>query len=82
MRSKGYSSYLVIYMYMADVCVCSVRGGVMQEMLAGSLVPGDTVHISLGDRIPADLRLVEVQCTYYYRMCVPWGRWVEKPWLE
>ena len=32
----------------------------MQEMLARYLVPGDTVYISLGDRVPADVRLVEV----------------------
>ena len=32
----------------------------MQEMLAGDLVPGDTVYISLGDRVPADIRLTEV----------------------
>ena len=29
-------------------------------MLAGDLVPGDTVYISLGDRVPADIRLTEV----------------------
>ena len=33
----------------------------MQEMLAGDLVPGDTVYISLGDRVPADIRLAEVR---------------------
>ena len=38
----------------------SVRSGIMQEMLAGDLVPGDTVYISLGDRVPADIRLTEV----------------------
>ncbi|CAI8016880.1 Calcium-transporting ATPase type 2C member 1 [Geodia barretti] len=40
-------------------CHC-VRSGIMQEMLAGDLVPGDTVNISLGDRVPADIRLTEV----------------------
>lgn len=39
---------------------CSVRDGVMQEMLARWLVPGDVVHIALGDRVPADIRLIEV----------------------
>lgn len=42
----------------------SVRDGIMQEMLAGDLVPGDTVYISLGDRIPADIRLTEVIKTW------------------
>ena len=41
-------------------CTGSVRNGIMREMLAGDLVPGDTVYISLGDRVPADVRLTEV----------------------
>lgn len=32
----------------------------MQEILARYLVPGDVVYISIGDRIPADIRLIEV----------------------
>ena len=44
----------------------SVRDGIMQEMLAGYLVPGDTVYISLGDRIPADIRLIEVYTLYIH----------------
>ena len=37
----------------------SLRDGLMVEILARYLVPGDTVYISIGDRIPADIRLVE-----------------------
>jgi Ca2+-transporting ATPase len=37
----------------------SLRDGLMVGILARYLVPGDTVYISLGDRIPADIRLVE-----------------------
>ncbi len=29
-------------------------------MFARSLVLGDIVHIALGDRVPADIRLIEV----------------------
>ncbi|KAI8377809.1 PMR1-type calcium-transporting P-type ATPase [Radiomyces spectabilis] len=35
-----------------------VREGQMQTTLANELVPGDLVHFSIGDRIPADCRLV------------------------
>jgi len=45
--------FLVILLY-------SVRDGVMVEIFAKELVPGDTVYISLGDRVPADIRLIEV----------------------
>ena len=38
----------------------SLRDGVVVEMLARWLVPGDVVLISLGDRVPADIRLIEV----------------------
>lgn len=39
-------------------CHC-IRDGMIQEMLARFLVPGDLVYISVGDRIPADIRLTE-----------------------
>lgn len=39
-------------------CHC-VREGKMSDFLARDLVPGDLVSISVGDRVPADLRLIE-----------------------
>ncbi|CAH3141856.1 unnamed protein product [Porites lobata] len=39
-------------------CHC-VREGQQSDFLARSLVPGDLVTISVGDRVPADLRLIE-----------------------
>ncbi|KAF5900057.1 calcium-transporting ATPase type 2C member 1 isoform X2, partial [Clarias magur] len=39
-------------------CHC-VREGRLQHMLARDLVPGDTVCLSVGERVPADLRLFE-----------------------
>ena len=39
---------------------CSIRNGIVQEILARYLVPGDIVYISVGDRVPADIRLIEV----------------------
>lgn len=35
------------------------RGGHTQTVMASSLVPGDLVHFGVGDRIPADIRLIE-----------------------
>lgn len=37
------------------------RGGKWREIEAQELVPGDIVRLRSGDRVPADLRLVEVQ---------------------
>lgn len=39
----------------------AIRNGRHEEFLAKFLVPGDIVVISTGDRVPADLRLVESQ---------------------
>lgn len=39
-------------------CHC-VRNGKLETFLARELVPGDIVHLSIGDRVPGDLRLFE-----------------------
>lgn len=38
-----------------------VRGGVSKKIRADELVPGDIVTVAVGDRIPADCRLLSVQ---------------------
>lgn len=35
------------------------RNGITETVLASTLIPGDLIHFSVGDRIPADIRLVE-----------------------
>ncbi|KAM4640284.1 calcium-transporting ATPase type 2C member 2 isoform 3-T3 [Amazona ochrocephala] len=40
-------------------CNC-LREGKLQHLLARDLVPGDIIYLSVGDRVPADLRLIEV----------------------
>jgi magnesium-transporting ATPase (P-type) len=37
------------------------RAGMRQEIDAEELVPGDIVHLASGDRVPADLRLIDVK---------------------
>ncbi|XP_069595594.1 calcium-transporting ATPase type 2C member 2 [Ranitomeya imitator] len=39
-------------------CNC-VRDGKLQHLLARDLVPGDVVCLAVGDRVPADIRLIE-----------------------
>lgn len=36
-----------------------LRDGNVNEYQARELVPGDIVHLNIGDRVPADLRLFE-----------------------
>lgn len=36
-----------------------IRGGVWREMDAGTLVPGDVIHLEAGQAVPADGRLIE-----------------------
>ncbi|CAH8655881.1 unnamed protein product [Schistosoma rodhaini] len=44
---------------MPPKCSC-LRGGEMHTFLASYLVPGDIVCLSVGDRLPADLRLFDL----------------------
>ncbi|KAE8152112.1 hypothetical protein BDV25DRAFT_151576 [Aspergillus avenaceus] len=37
-----------------------VRGGKTQRVKAEDLVPGDVIHVAVGDRVPADCRLVAI----------------------
>ena len=50
------------------IILTSVRNGKLENFLAKELVPGDIVLISTGDRVPADLRLIEVTISYYLRI--------------
>lgn len=43
------------------VFLLSVREGNLEHLLARELVPGDTVCLSVGEKVPADLRLFEVK---------------------
>lgn len=44
---------------MQIVFIFSVRAGQLNTFLAKYLVPGDIVHLNIGDRVPADMRLFE-----------------------
>ena len=43
----------------------SIRSGNLETFLARELVPGDIVYLSIGDRVPGDLRLFEVCISSY-----------------
>lgn len=47
------------FYYNNNSFIHSVRGGDIQTFLAKYLVPGDTVYLNVGDRVPADIRLFE-----------------------
>jgi len=38
-----------------------IRNGSLQRTLAENLVPGDVIEVAIGDRIPADCRLLNIQ---------------------
>ena len=48
-----------MYALLPPICKC-LRNGVVDNVYAKYLVPGDIVYLSVGDRIPADVRLVRV----------------------
>lgn len=48
----------VIVFQVPVTCMC-LRDGSVREYQARELVPGDIVHLNIGDRVPADLRLFE-----------------------
>uniref|UniRef100_A0A8C2REB8 P-type Ca(2+) transporter n=1 Tax=Capra hircus TaxID=9925 RepID=A0A8C2REB8_CAPHI len=52
-------AFLCKYSVAISVLCYSVREGKLEHTLARDLVPGDTVCLSVGDRVPADLRLFE-----------------------
>ena len=54
----------------------------MQEMLARLLVPGDLVCVSVGDRVPADIRLVEVSCGTITDWYLLMGRLLTLKWMS
>ncbi len=37
-----------------------VRSGAIADVIASEIVPGDIVVLATGDRVPADMRLIEV----------------------
>lgn len=43
----------------ACVCVVSTVTGSVSDILAVDVVPGDIVILNTGDRVPADMRLME-----------------------
>ena len=81
--NKIYVPKTKLYFSPITISYFSVRNGVSQDILARELVPGDMVVIGLGDRVPADIRILQVYSYSqiyldfrYLRLfslpCVPW----------
>lgn len=49
----------MIEKYLNERDFFSIRDGQDVQFLARELVPGDIVVLNMGDRVPADLRLIE-----------------------
>jgi magnesium-transporting ATPase (P-type) len=56
----GIVFYYVLLSVLYTQFVFSLREGQLETFLARNLVPGDIVHINIGDRVPADVRVFEV----------------------
>lgn len=69
--TKSIDIHITIALCKPVYCLDSMRDGQLVKFLARELVPGDTVHLSVGDRVPSDIRLVEVMspflCFHGYR---------------
>lgn len=57
---KKYKPHSLVSFLLFPFVSCSLREGKLQHLLARELVPGDIIYLSVGDRVPADLRLIEV----------------------
>ncbi|KAF9586677.1 hypothetical protein BGW38_010171 [Lunasporangiospora selenospora] len=42
-----------------------LRGGAMTKVYASELVPGDIIEVAVGDKIPADCRVLEIQSSAF-----------------
>ena len=58
-----------------------IRDGKHQTVLAKDLVVGDVVTLSMGDRVPADLRLVEVSSDVRFDRSLLTGERCSQPLL-
>ena len=58
MRSKRISDHLIGLLHSS---VHALRSGTWCEIAAAELVVGDRVHLSAGDRVPADIRLIDTK---------------------
>lgn len=59
-ESSAEKAIAALQEYSANEAKC-VRNGSLQRILAENLVPGDIIEVAVGDRIPADCRLLSIQ---------------------
>ncbi|MCJ1380996.1 hypothetical protein MMC17_004105 [Xylographa soralifera] len=59
-ESSAEKAIAALQEYSANEAKC-LRNGTLRRSSAEELVPGDIIHVAVGDRIPADCRLLSVQ---------------------
>ena len=48
-----------------ELCCCRREGKWVAELSAGELVPGDLVYLRVGDKVPADVRLLQLRTSSF-----------------
>ncbi|KAI8884614.1 SERCA-type calcium-translocating P-type ATPase [Backusella circina FSU 941] len=64
-ESSAEKSISALLEYAPDVAKVIRNGGTLYNINANLLVPGDVIYISVGDKIPADARVIEIYSSVF-----------------
>lgn len=59
MQERSSSNVMAVFKNMLPQLCFVIREGEEKEIEASELVPGDLVHLKMGDKVPADVRILE-----------------------